>query len=62
MFFENIIIIPDFFKYLIHKGLFWIYVVYTVSLEKGYGSKGNQYHKHTLSEMQSHTQDHINAW
>ena len=28
----------------------------TVSMGKGFGSKGKQHHKHTASESQSHTQ------
>ena len=31
-----------------------VYCIFTVSVEKGFGSKGKQHHKHTPSETQSH--------
>ena len=33
-----------------------IVLLVTVSLGKGFGSKGKQHHKHIASETQSHTQ------
>ena len=40
--------------------------LYTVSVGKGFGSKGKQHHKHTASEMQSHNkgsqQMHSKSW